>query len=223
MTTTEHTTPLPTRAPSTPFRQLVEQLLLGNATDDNSEFYDGLHKTTVDEIVQAHEATVRPLMADIESAHRTEATAHEQHRTSWAMLEFVQQTARLDLRRMSHMYAQLKADAQFRENLRYITETARAAGRPITVSEIDSITASAAVIPMDTPTVILGFVRDHTYRYGVFRGPDQVTVQYPFVGYVLVSTNRETERILEPAFLLGNKVQPASRLAAAGVNLLSYM
>lgn len=213
MTTTEHT-PLPPRTPRSPFRALVEQLV---GVDDP------MGRETVEEIVRAHDGEVRQYVADVESSHRTAATAHEQHRTSWAMLEFMQQTTSLQLRRTAHLYAQVKADTGFKDNVRYITETARTAGRDITVSEIDAITASAAVIPMDTPTVILALIRDHTYQYGVFRGTDQVTVQYPFVGYACVSTARDTERITEPAFLLGNRVQSASMLAAVGVNLLSYM
>ena len=218
MTTAEHPTPLPPRTPSTPFRNLVQQLLL-----EDGEPYQGISQQTVEEIVQAHEATLRPFIADVESAHRTEATAHEQHRTAWAMLEFVQRTESIAVRRTSHLYAQVKVDMQFKDNLRYLVETARAAGRDVTVSEIEAITASAAVIPIDTPTVILALVRDHTYRYGQFRGRDNEAVNYPFVGYALVSTARDSERITEPAFLVGAKVMAASMLAAIGINLLSYM
>ncbi len=218
--TTSELTPLPPRTAHTPYEVLVRQLL--------EDLADGSSDTdhTVARIVQAHEVDIRRLASDVASLQRVEAETMEQQRQAHATLEFVQSTTSTQMRRTAHLYAQVKADQQMKDSLAYAVNMARLEGRPLTVQEIEGITTRAAVIPMDLPTTVLAIVRDNsTYRYGVFRrteGDRIDQVHLPYVGFALVTTDREPQRITEPAFLAGARIHTASVLASQGLSLLNY-
>ena|SRR5215207_2092337 len=218
MTITEPT-PLPQRPISvpTPFRKLVTDVLQEADVDGDVPRQD-----VVNQIVGAYEADMRQVDADLGAVRRCESEAHEQHRQAWAMLEYVQGTVSLQLRRTAHLYAQVKADAQLRDNLAYLVKQSKDTGRTINPAEIESVITSATIIPMDFPITMLGLVRDTAYRYGAFNTPDG-RVSYPYVGIALVTTAREPERICEPAFLVGAQVLPASVMATRGYAFAGYV
>lgn len=159
-------------------------------------------------IMQQYTADTRALTAQAEGLAREASDAAQQKRRYFTMLTQVEVAASHKVREMAHASAELATYREIVGTVRSLVD--RANGEPLLW---ESVAAALSIEPLEpnyVPTT-LTFTPSDQFRGGQFTAAaGDVTLVFTFVGWALIDHGPGALGIIEPMFLVEDRVYPRS-------------
>jgi hypothetical protein len=161
-------------------------------------------------IMQQYAGDTRALTAQSEGHAQEASDAAQQKRRYFAMLTQVELAASHKVREMARMSAEV---ATYREMFQMVRTAAdRANGEPLLWEDVAAALSMEPLEANYVPTT-LAFLPDDHFRGGQFTAvAGDVTLVFTFVGWALIDHGPGALGIIEPMFLVEDRVYPRSAI-----------